>query len=120
LVYFLKIIIYQFLIRKNFIGLQPNSLQIYNFFSGNRHSEGKILRIDTQNCLNERNNNKKNSRNSWLYNNHVYLCSENLRWQGTGTTDTQNNLPIYVFNMDIVGNLKKVLDGEGIGTLVHN
>lgn len=32
----------------------------------------------------------------------------------------QNNLPIYVFNMDIVGNLKKVMDGEAIGTLVHN
>ena len=31
-----------------------------------------------------------------------------------------NNLPIYVFNMDIVGNLKKVMDGEPIGTLVHN
>ena len=31
-----------------------------------------------------------------------------------------NNLPIYVFNMDIVGNLKKVMDGENIGTLVHN
>ena len=24
----------------------------------------------------------------------------------------ENNLPIYVFNMDIVGNLKKVIDGE--------
>lgn len=32
----------------------------------------------------------------------------------------QNNLPIYVFNMDIPGNLKKVIDGEDIGTLVHN
>lgn len=32
----------------------------------------------------------------------------------------ENNLPIYVFNMDIVGNLKKVMDGEEIGTLVHN
>ena len=32
----------------------------------------------------------------------------------------QNNLPIYVFNMDVVGNLKKVMDGEQIGTLVHN
>ena len=32
----------------------------------------------------------------------------------------ENNLPIYVFNMDIYGNLKKVLDGEQIGTLVHN
>ena len=32
----------------------------------------------------------------------------------------QNNLPIYVFNMDIYGNLKKVMQGEDIGTLVHN
>ena len=32
----------------------------------------------------------------------------------------ENNLPIYVFNMDIVGNLKKVIDGEDIGTLIHN
>ena len=32
----------------------------------------------------------------------------------------ENDLPIYVFNMDIVGNLKKVMDGEPIGTLVHN
>ena len=32
----------------------------------------------------------------------------------------QNNLPIYVFNMDIVGNLKRVMNGEEIGTLVHN
>ena len=32
----------------------------------------------------------------------------------------ENNLPIYVFNMDIYGNLKKVMDGEAIGTLVHN
>ena len=30
-----------------------------------------------------------------------------------------NNLPIYVFNMDIVGNLQKVMAGEEIGTLVH-
>lgn len=32
----------------------------------------------------------------------------------------QNNLPIYVFNMDIKGNLEKVMAGEEIGTLVHN
>ena len=32
----------------------------------------------------------------------------------------QNDLPIYVFNMDILGNLKKVIEGEEIGTLVHN
>jgi len=31
-----------------------------------------------------------------------------------------NNLPIYVFNMDKNGNLRKVIDGEPIGTLVHN
>lgn len=32
----------------------------------------------------------------------------------------ENGLPIYVFNMDVRGNLKKVLLGEPIGTLVHN
>ncbi len=31
----------------------------------------------------------------------------------------ENNLPVLVFNMDRKGNLKKVLMGEGIGTLVH-
>lgn len=31
----------------------------------------------------------------------------------------ENKLPIYVFNMDIVGNLKRVLEGEEIGTYVH-
>ena len=29
-----------------------------------------------------------------------------------------NNLPIHVFNMDVVGNLKKVMSGEPIGTVV--
>ncbi len=32
----------------------------------------------------------------------------------------ENGLPIYVFNMDVVGNLKRVMQGEDIGTLVHN
>ena len=32
----------------------------------------------------------------------------------------ENDLPIYVFNKDVVGNLKKVMEGEEIGTLVHN
>ena len=32
----------------------------------------------------------------------------------------ENNLPIVVFDMDTVGNLKKVITGEEIGTLVHN
>ena len=31
----------------------------------------------------------------------------------------ENNLPIIVFDMDTVGNLKKVMSGENIGTLVH-
>lgn len=31
----------------------------------------------------------------------------------------ENNLPIYVFNMDVIGNLKKVIEGEDIGTYVH-
>jgi len=29
-----------------------------------------------------------------------------------------NGLPIYVFNMDVEGNLRRVLEGENIGTLV--
>ena len=32
----------------------------------------------------------------------------------------ENNLTIIVFNMDKNGNLKKVMDGEDIGTYVHN
>ncbi|MDR1879696.1 MAG: UMP kinase [Tannerellaceae bacterium] len=32
----------------------------------------------------------------------------------------ENNLPIIVFDMDANGNLKKVVSGEQIGTLVHN
>ena len=31
----------------------------------------------------------------------------------------ENNLPIHVFNMDVVGNLKKVVTGEPIGTVVY-
>lgn len=32
----------------------------------------------------------------------------------------ENNLPIIVFDMDTPGKLKKVMEGEAIGTLVHN
>ena len=32
----------------------------------------------------------------------------------------ENHLPTVVFDMDTVGNLKKVISGEEIGTLVHN
>lgn len=31
----------------------------------------------------------------------------------------ENNLPVVVFNMDKYGNLKRVIEGEEIGTLVH-
>jgi len=32
----------------------------------------------------------------------------------------QNNMQIYVFDMDNFGNLKKVIDSEEIGTLIHS
>lgn len=31
----------------------------------------------------------------------------------------ENKMPIYVFNMDIEGNLKKMLTGDNVGTLVY-
>ena len=31
----------------------------------------------------------------------------------------ENGMPIYVFNMDIPGNLARMMNGEEIGTLVH-
>ncbi len=31
----------------------------------------------------------------------------------------ENNLPIIVFNMDVKGNLKKILEGQSLGTYVH-
>jgi uridylate kinase len=32
----------------------------------------------------------------------------------------ENDLPIIVFNMDLPGNLKKVVSGEHVGTIVRN
>jgi uridylate kinase len=32
----------------------------------------------------------------------------------------ENNVPILVFNMNTTGNLKKVMEGEKMGTLIHN
>jgi uridylate kinase len=32
----------------------------------------------------------------------------------------ENNLPLIVFDMDTAGNLKKVVEGERIGTFVHS
>ncbi|MBP5560746.1 MAG: UMP kinase [Muribaculaceae bacterium] len=31
----------------------------------------------------------------------------------------ENGLPIHVFNMDVVGNLRRVIEGESIGTVVY-
>ncbi len=35
------------------------------------------------------------------------------------TMARENGLPIYVFNMDVVGNLRRVMEGENIGSYVH-
>ncbi len=32
----------------------------------------------------------------------------------------ENNMPVYVFDMDTMGNLQRVIKGENIGTLVQN
>ena len=49
------------------------------------------------------------------------IYKRNLRIMDlTATTMcNENNLPILVFNMDKKGNLKKVLEGESLGTIVH-
>ncbi|GHV68441.1 uridylate kinase [Bacteroidia bacterium] len=48
------------------------------------------------------------------------IYSENLKVMDlTATTMCKDNrLPIIVFNMDVEGNLKRVMDGENIGTIV--
>ncbi|MFV0470652.1 MAG: UMP kinase [Paludibacteraceae bacterium] len=48
------------------------------------------------------------------------IYNRNLRVMDlTATTMCkENNMPIYVFDMDTVGNLKKVVEGKNIGTLV--
>ncbi len=50
------------------------------------------------------------------------IYNRNLRVMDlTATTMCkENNLPIVVFDMDTKGNLLKVINGENIGTLVHN
>lgn len=50
------------------------------------------------------------------------IYNRNLRVMDlTATTMCkENNMPIYVFDMDTEGNLLKVIKGEKIGTLVHN
>ena len=48
------------------------------------------------------------------------IYSRNLKVMDltAATMCKENNMPIYVFDMDTFGNLKKVLNGERIGTLV--
>ena len=50
------------------------------------------------------------------------IYNQNLRIMDLTATTLckENNLPIYVFNMDQKGNLQKVMSGEDIGTLVYN
>ena len=35
------------------------------------------------------------------------------------TLSKENNLPIIVFNMNKPGNLKKIIDGKQVGTIVN-
>lgn len=50
----------------------------------------------------------------------IYTCGLKVMDLTATTMCKENNLPIIVFNMDKNGNLKKVMDGEDIGTYVHN
>lgn len=50
------------------------------------------------------------------------IYNQNLRIMDLTATTLckENNLPILVFNMDKNGNLQKVINGENVGTIVHN
>jgi len=50
------------------------------------------------------------------------IYNRNLRIMDLTATTLckENNLPVLVFNMDEKGNLQKVMNGEPIGTIVHN
>ncbi len=50
------------------------------------------------------------------------IYNRNLRIMDLTATTLckENNLPIYVFNMDQKGNLQKVMSGEDLGTLVYS
>lgn len=52
--------------------------------------------------------------------NEVIKRELNVMDQTAFTMCKENNLPIYVFDMNTVGNLLKVVKGENIGTLVSN
>nr|WP_321354210.1 UMP kinase [uncultured Draconibacterium sp.] len=50
------------------------------------------------------------------------IYNRNLRIMDLTATTLckENNLPIYVFNMDQKGSLQRVMSGEDLGTLVHS
>lgn len=50
----------------------------------------------------------------------IYLRGLKVMDLTATTMCKENNMPIYVFDMDTVGNLKKVISGENIGTLVKS
>lgn len=50
----------------------------------------------------------------------VYAKGLNVMDMTAFTLCKENDLPIIVFDMDTPGNLKKVLDGEQVGTIVRN
>ena len=50
----------------------------------------------------------------------VYAKGLNIMDMTAFTLCKENNLPIIVFDMDTPGNLKKVLNGEQVGTIVRN
>jgi len=50
----------------------------------------------------------------------VYAKGLNIMDMTAFTLCKENNLPIIVFDMDTLGNLKKVLNGEQVGTIVRN
>lgn len=50
----------------------------------------------------------------------IYIRNLRIMDLTATTLCKENNLPIYVFNMDEKGNLEKVMRGDEIGTLVYN
>lgn len=50
----------------------------------------------------------------------VYAKGLNVMDMTAFTLCKENNLPIIVFDMDTSGNLKKLLDGDKVGTIVKN
>jgi uridylate kinase len=50
----------------------------------------------------------------------VYEKDLNVMDMTAFTMCRENNMSVYVFDMDTPGNLMKVIQGENIGTLVHN